>query len=101
LTTWVAEHPGGTYLFCADRDAGALSERDCHREFRQTVAGSKWEVVRGFHVLRHSFISCLASAAIDQRVIDDIVGHQTDEQRKRYRHLYPNVLQDAIGRAFE
>jgi integrase len=102
LKAWIAEHAGGAHLFCADRGAGAaLTERDCHREFRQTVASSKWEVVRGFHVLRHSFISCLASAAIDQRIIDDIVGHQTDEQRNRYRHLYPNVLQDAIGKAFE
>jgi integrase len=78
-----------------------LAPGECNGELRRALTGSKWEVVRGFHVLRHSFISCLASAAIDQRVIDDIVGHQTDEQRKRYRHLYPNVLQDAIGRAFE
>ena len=38
--------------------------------------GSKWQVVRGLHVLRHSFISCLAAAGVDQRIIDDIVGHQ-------------------------
>lgn len=79
----------------------ALTEDECHDHFKRTLAGSKWEVVRGFHVLRHSFISCLASAGVDQRVIDDIVGHQTDEQRKRYRHLYPKVVQDAVARAFQ
>ena len=77
-----------------------VTKDECHDHFKRTVAGSKWEVVKGFHVLRHSFISCLASSGVDQRVIDDIVGHQTDEQRKRYRHLYPNVVQDAVIRAF-
>ena len=34
----------------------------------------------------------LASEGVDQRVIDEIVGHQSEEQRKRYRHLYPRVM---------
>jgi hypothetical protein len=37
---------------------------------------------------------------VDQRIIDDMVGHQTDEQRRRYRHLYPDVKQDAIRSVF-
>jgi hypothetical protein len=37
---------------------------------------------------------------VDQRIIDDIVGHQTDEQRRRYRHLYPDVKQKAIANVF-
>jgi hypothetical protein len=52
------------------------------------------------HVLRHSFISALASEGVDQRVIDETVGHQSEEQRKRYRHLYPKVMRDAISRVF-
>ena len=35
----------------------------------------KWQVVRGLHVLRHSVASCLAAAGVDQRIIDDILGH--------------------------
>jgi len=77
-----------------------VTRDEAHDHFGRTLAGSKWQVLRGFHVLRHSFISCLASAGVDQRIIDDLVGHQTDEQRKRYRHLYPSVTQDAITRAF-
>jgi site-specific recombinase XerD len=57
-------------------------------------------VLRGFHVLRHSFISALASEGVDQRVIDEVVGHQSQEQRARYRHLYPRVMKEAIGRVF-
>ena len=33
-------------------------------------------------------------------IVDDMVGHQTDEQRRRYRHLYPDVKQDAIRAVF-
>jgi hypothetical protein len=37
---------------------------------------------------------------VDQRVIDEVVGHQTEEQRRRYRHLYPGVLRHALARVF-
>lgn len=68
--------------------------------FRRAVKGSKWEVVRGWHVLRHSFVSALASRGVDQRIIDDFTGHTTEEMRRRYRHLYPNVKQQAIADVF-
>ena len=80
--------------------AGALTKDEAHDHLRRTLAGSKWKALRGFHVLRHSFISCLAAAGVDQRIIDDFVGHQTDDQRKRYRHLVPDVKQKAIAGAF-
>lgn len=51
-------------------------------------------------MFRHSFISALASRGVDQRVIDDMVGHSTDEQRRRYRHLYPDVTQQAVLSVF-
>jgi site-specific recombinase XerD len=51
-------------------------------------------------VLRHSSISALASEGVDQRIIDEVVGHQSEQQRKRYRHLYPSVVKDAIKRVF-
>jgi hypothetical protein len=37
---------------------------------------------------------------VDQRVIDEVVGHQSEEQRKHYRHLYPGVMREAISRVF-
>lgn len=78
----------------------ALTKDEVHDHFKRTLAGSKWAVLRGFHVLRHSFISCLAAAGVDQRIIDEFVGHQTDEQRRRYRHLVPDVKQKAIAGVF-
>jgi integrase len=110
LKQWLANHPGSQHLFCQTtkvvrsktwRKAPTPVTRDeGHDHFKRTLAGSKWQVLKGFHSLRHSFISCLASAGVDQRIIDDFVGHQTDEQRLRYRHLLPNVKEDAIKKTF-
>ncbi len=57
-------------------------------------------MLRGWDAFRYSFVSALASKGADQRVIDDVVGHSTDEQRRRYRHLYPDVTQQAIFSMF-
>ena len=37
---------------------------------------------------------------IDQRLIDEWVGHSTEEQRRRYRHLYPSVQAEALKSVF-
>lgn len=76
------------------------TEDEARHHFKHTLAGGEWEVVREFHVLRHSFISACASKGVDQRLIDEWVGHQTDEQRRRYRHLDPSVQAEAIRSVF-
>lgn len=81
-------------------EQGALTPDEAHDHFRRTLAGSEWEVLPGLHCLRHSFISACASRGVDQRLIDEWVGHQSDEQRKRYRHLYPSVQRQAIAGVF-
>jgi integrase len=78
-----------------------LTCNEVHDHFGRVLAGSKWDVVRGLHCLRHSFISACASKGVDQRLIDEWVGHSTEEQRKRYRHLWPSTQQEAIGRVFD
>jgi integrase len=77
-----------------------LTEDEARHHLNQTLAGSEWEVVRGYHIFRHSFISACASRGVDQRLIDEWVGHQSEEQRRRYRHLYPSVQADAIKSVF-
>jgi integrase len=79
---------------------GPLTRNEVHDHLKRTLADSKWKVLRGIHTLRHSFISCLACAGVDQRIIDDLVGHQTPEQQKRYRHLTPDLKQEAVNRVF-
>ncbi len=107
---WLAVRPDSPSLFCQSAQVTrsktkratptTITPNEAHDHLKRTLADSKWEVVRGYHVLRHSFISALASEAVDQRVIDEVVGHQSEEQRQRYRHLYPKVMKDAIGRVF-
>jgi serine/threonine protein kinase len=110
MTAWFQHHPGGQATFCHTykiprsrirRDAAEpLTGGQAHRHFEQTLKSTRWEKVKGWHCLRHSFISNLASQGIDQRIIDDFVGHTTEQMRRRYRHLFPDVKQAAIDAVF-
>jgi integrase len=110
LKQWLSAHPGGQFLFCQQAmvtrskkdhsDLAAVTRDEAHDHFRRTVNGSKWHVLRGWHVLRHSFISNCAAKGIDQRMLDRWVGHTTEEMRRRYLHLIPSNEQAAIGTVF-
>ena len=94
LREWLARHPGGSSLFCQEKEVfrskkrsrttghrndavrtsslqgrlatvrrrerlapGALTKDEAHDHLQRTLASSKWKVLKGWHVLRHSFIS--------------------------------------------
>jgi integrase len=99
LSDWLELHPGGQSTIATTFGDGVTPEMARHH-FHQTVKGSKWSKLRGFHVLRHSFASNLAACGVDQRVIDEWLGHQTDEMRRRYRHLFPDQQRSAIDAVF-
>jgi integrase len=82
-------------------EPGHLTESEATHHFKRALAGSKWSVVRGFHVFRHSFASNLAAAGKKPDVIDAWMGHQTEAMRKRYRHLFPEETRDAISDVFD
>jgi integrase len=99
LRDWLATHPGGQHLFCQagvvrsktpQEEPVAVTRDEAHDHFRRALAGSCWAVLRGWHVLRHSFASNCAAAGIDQRMINEWMGHQTEEMVRRYRHLFPD-----------
>ena len=98
LADLMKSQDGKMYLF--GNGPKQMSAQATHKALWRALKGSKWSVVKGWHTLRHSFISALASKGVDQRIIDDFVGHQTDQQRVRYRHLFPNVTQAAIAGVF-
>ncbi len=77
-----------------------LTRNEYHDHFKRVLAGTKWEMMRGGHVFRHSFCSNLAMKGVDQRIIDEFVGHQTEQQQKRYRHLAPNMKTQALKGVF-
>jgi len=111
MREWFAKHPGGEFVICHESRvrrgnyvAGyrrPVSPASAAKYFKRTLRGTKWQVARGWHVLRHSFASNCAAQGIDQRVIDSWLGHQTEEMARRYRHLIPNQQAQALKSVFE
>lgn len=109
LREWLERHPGGQTLFGQEAAvarsktkrsvATPLTRDEAHDHFKRTLAGGKWEVLRGWHVLRHSFASNCAAKGVDQRLIDSWLGHTT-EIRRRYLHLIPSDERQALGGVF-
>ena len=109
LRDWLARHPGGNFLFCLPpgllRSGKArpaptpVTVNEAHDHLRRAVNASKWRDVR-WHTLRHTFVSNCAASGIDQRMISEWVGHETPEQERRYRHLFPDIQQRAIEQVF-
>ena len=106
MTEWFKIHPGGTYTICTPPSLQRsrkksdlpqpLTESQANDHFKRALAKSKWQVVRGFHVLRHSFASICAMKGIHQSIIDSWLGHQTEAMRNRYRHLFPEETRRAM-----
>lgn len=96
LSKWLDQHPGGQHLFC--RRAGkAIEGKTSQDGLKAALRKSEWKQIRGYHVFRHSFATNLARHGTDQRIIDSWMGHQTEEMRQRYRHLFPEDAKAAIS----
>lgn len=99
FTEYFAARPPGGHALLQD-DGGPVDVDRADNRFEAALRGSPWENVRGFHVFRHSFASNAAAEGIDQRMIDGWMGHQTEEMRRRYRHLSPGHQQAAIDAVY-
>ena len=98
MKDWFKVHPGGQFTIApplqmprreTKSQFGILTRMEAHHHFKQTLAGSKWNVIRGFHVLRHSFGAICTRAGIPMNVIAQWMGHTTAEMMKLYQHLFP------------
>lgn len=100
LSRYFAEsHPGGSLAFV--EVAGVeLTDSVSQKAFRRLLDIGKWKVLRGYHVFRHSFASNLARAGVDPRVVDELMGHQTEAMRKRYSHMFPDKRRKAVESVF-
>lgn len=99
MAQWHTTRRSGQESFVLD-DGAPLNVDTARYWFNRVLAKSKWKKLRGFHVLRHSFASNLAAGGVDQRVIDEWMGHQTDEMQRRYRHLFPDQQREALESVF-
>ena len=110
IKDWLSVHPGGPFLFAQQQAvlhskkkrvaATPITPDEAHDHLKRTFADSKWKIVRGWHLFRHTFISLCVMRGIDQRLIDSWVGHTTEEMRRRYTHLYPSAERLAIQSVF-
>ena len=102
MTRWLDTRSTTKFTFFnkSDNQEDQVTIGESNHHLRQSLSGSRWEKIRGWHLFRHSFISNCAARGIDQRIIDAWSGHQTDEMRKRYTHLFPDIQQDAICLVF-
>ncbi len=106
MEDWFKIHPGGPHTICTPPNLfrsksksdspQPLSRSQTTDHFNRTLRGSKWQTVRGFHVLRHSFASICAMHGIRQSIIDQWLGHQTEAMRNRYQHLFPEETRKAM-----
>ena len=96
MRTWFGRHhPGGRLAFCGHPDAPPNSQH-LTQNLDKFTRTSEWRVPRGWHTFRHSFASNLARAGVDERVVDELMGYQTEEMTKRYRHFLPGQRADAV-----
>ena len=96
MDAWLKNHPGGQHTI--SKDGGPITIGMAHGYFRRTLKESRWQSIPGFHTFRHSFASILAaSGEVDDSTIDRWMGHQTQEQRDRYRHLFPKNGRGNLG----
>jgi integrase len=106
IEDWLKTHPRCKYTFCQELNAAdgqefrPITAAQATDLLSRCLAETDWEKIRGWHVFRHSFISNCASKGIDQRMIDSWSGHQTEEMRRRYTHLFPDSQQEAMRKLF-
>ena len=85
LQSWLKQHPGGQMLFCwnkgPEEQLTPLNPIMAYEQFRRLVRGSKWDVMKGWHVLRHSFISICVAESVDQRVLQSWVKMRDPQRR--------------------
>jgi integrase len=103
LLDWRTKRPKGQFVICNPKTLQPIPKDLANRLFWQPMRGTDWHLEGsynwfkiGYHSYRHSFASNLAAAGVDQRIIDEFMGHQTEAMRMRYRHLFPKNRRSAI-----
>lgn len=100
MRRWFADHPGGQPTISEGPDQSTSVSMTNH-QFGYALEGSDWHgKLRGWHVFRHSFASNCARKRVDQRLIDQWLGHTTPEMRRRYQHLFPDDQHEQLKLVF-
>ncbi len=55
--------------------------------------GMDWNM----HELRHTYVSMMLKEGVDQRTVQEYVGHKTEDVTRRYSHFIPDRLQAKLN----
>jgi integrase len=100
MRAWFKNHHGEPYTLCTENQK-PIGPRMGTEYFAAALKESKRAAVPGFHCFRHSMASIMASKGIDQRIINEILGHSTEDMVKRYRHLFPAKKEESVHSLFD
>ena len=90
---WRDRITGGQYTF--DQSSRALGREgteirnrpltvhETNTHLRETLAGGKWQIVLGWHVLRQSFLANRALGGVKPRMIEVLMGRLSAGTRRR------------------
>lgn len=88
-------HIKSPYVFCK-ADGNPYYKMEVHRAFKEILKKAEIEDFR-FHDLRHCFASWNRQAGVDIDTLADLMGHKDTRMTRRYAHIGPVHLANAIG----
>lgn len=83
------------YVF-ESRKGYPLSTNNCSRQIKKICELANIKNI-GWHTLRHTFATLLASSNVPIISIKELMGHSDIKTTMRYSHLVPGALKDAIN----
>lgn len=92
-------HIRSPYVF-SKPDGKPYYKMEVHRAFRKALEAAGIEDFR-FHDLRHCFASWNRQAGMDIDTLADLMGHKDTRMTRRYAHIGPVHLSEAIKRLEE
>jgi len=87
-------HLNSPYVFCTT-DGKPFYPMEVQRDFKDALTKAEIEDFR-FHDLRHCFASWNRQAGVDLDTLADLMGHKDTRMARRYAHIGPQHLADAI-----
>ena len=88
-------HLNSPYVFCK-ADGQPFYPMEVQRAFKDALAKAEIGDFR-FHDLRHCFASWNRQAGVDLDTLADLMGHKDTRMTRRYAHIGPKHLADAVA----
>lgn len=88
-------HLNSPLVFCHE-DGKPVTSMQVQRAFKESLKMAEIEDFR-FHDLRHCFASWNRQAGVDLDTLADLMGHKDTRMTRRYAHIGPKHLANAIN----